>query len=484
MVDSHRTRSARVIKSRARALGDSYQIVEVLVFGEISDFYSWFADRRRRNVYGVKPAPLDQLSGWQFAPETGNLGHRSGRFFTIEGLEVSTDHREVASWSQPIIVQPEFGILGILIKEFGGVPYCLMQAKMEPGNINMLQLSPTVQATRSNYTQVHQGSPVPYLEHFMTPRNNRVIFDALQSEQGSWFLHKRNRNIVVEVTGDVPVLDDFCWLTFDQIRQLLLVENLVNMDSRTVLSGIPFQPPARRRSTLVRPAVLERSDPDARALHSTDQILSWFTEVKSAYYLHRRRIPLSQVKNWIRSPDQVSHEMAKFFTVIGVDVSASNREVAAWSQPMLAPCAPGVIAFIGKHINGVFHVLVHALTEAGTLDLVEMAPTVQCVPENYADMPAGRRPCFLDYVLAARPEHIVLDVVHSEEGGRFYHAENRYLLIEAEDDFPLHVPDDYVWMTVDQLAGFVWHGSYVNVAARSLLTCISPLIPLRGEAVD
>ena len=32
-----------------------------------------------------------------------------------------------------------------------------MQAKIEPGNINKIQLSPTIQATKSNFTQKHGG---------------------------------------------------------------------------------------------------------------------------------------------------------------------------------------------------------------------------------------------------------------------------------------------------------------------------------------
>src|SRR5690349_14894378 len=68
---------------------------------------------------------------------------------------------------QPIINQPEVGILGILAKEFDGVPHFLMQAKVEPGNPRPLMLSPTVQATRSNYTQVHKGAQVKYLEYFV-----------------------------------------------------------------------------------------------------------------------------------------------------------------------------------------------------------------------------------------------------------------------------------------------------------------------------
>lgn len=203
------------------------------------DFTAWLAARRRANRFRVERIPFAGLDGWAFDPATGNLGHRSGRFFTVEGLHATGAQGPFREWHQPIISQPEVGILGILVKEFDGVLHLLMQAKMEPGNRNVLQLSPTVQATRSNYTRVHQGASVRYIEYFTDPRRGRVLADALQSEHGSWFLGKRNRNMIVEALDDVPPADDFCWLTLHQVAELLHRDNLVNMDSRTVLAGIP-----------------------------------------------------------------------------------------------------------------------------------------------------------------------------------------------------------------------------------------------------
>ena len=88
-----------------------------------------------------------------------------------------------------------------------------MQAKIEPGNINAVQLSPTLQATKSNYTQVHKGNLPNYLEYFLDDRTDvTVLLDQLQSEQGARFFKKRNRNIIIEVTSDIEVKEDFCWL--------------------------------------------------------------------------------------------------------------------------------------------------------------------------------------------------------------------------------------------------------------------------------
>lgn len=184
--------------------------------------------------------PLDALAGWRTDPATGDLRHESGRFYAVTGLEVHTPGAPVSRWCQPILDQPEVGVLGILAKEFDGVLHFLMQAKNEPGNPGGLQLSPTVQATRSNFTRVHGGSRVPYLDHFLDASRHHVLADVRQSEQGAWFYRKRNRNMVVLVTEDLETLDGFCWLTLGQLHRLLAVDDLVNMDARTVLSCLPF----------------------------------------------------------------------------------------------------------------------------------------------------------------------------------------------------------------------------------------------------
>ncbi len=431
------------------------------MFTELGQFHDWLADRQCANDFRVTVTSLDALDGWHTDARSGTVHHRSGKFYSIVGVAVRTDSRTPGAWSQPIILQPEIGILGIVAKRMGGQMYFLLQAKMEPGNVNLLQLSPTVQATRSNFTRVHGGKPVPYLEYFRNPVRRRPVFDSLQSEQGSWFLGKRNRNMIVEVDADVPVLDDFCWISAEQLAELMRIPNLVNMDARTVLAGTPFLDPGWRESG---------------TLHSLGDILSWFTTIKTNRQLDRDLVPLLDMPEWERADGSIHRIDGRHFDVIGVDVQASSREVAQWSQPMLRPAGRGVIAFLGRRICGVFHVLVHAKTEAGTTDVVEMSPTVACIPDNYADSPPDQRPRYLDDVLDAPAPAVLVDVVHSEEGGRFYHAENRYLVVDAGEEFPLDVPPDYCWMTIAQLTGFIRYGNHVNVGARCLLSCMTDLV--------
>jgi len=439
--------------------------------------HEWIARRNAEQVHDVRRIPFSALHRWSFDDDTGNLAHDTGRFFTVEGLDVYTDYGHVANWSQPIINQPEIGILGIAVKEIDGVLHCLMQAKSEPGNVNGVQISPTVQATKSNYTRVHQGKPVPYLDYFRRPAPENVLADVLQSEQGSWFYRKRNRNMIVEITEDIEPTEDFCWLTIGQLHQLLKIDNAINMDTRTVLSCMPAGlegSSADSRGELAG-AIARSSEPTAGSLHTQVEVMSWITARQAQHVVHTTPIPLRDVKRWNRTATEISHELGLYFSIIGVEITTNSREVMSWTQPLVQPHGTGMVALLVKRVDGVLHALVNARVEPGYLDVVELAPTVQCTPENYAMLSNTDQPPFLDIALHRGQDQVLFDTELSEEGGRFHHARSRYQIIEVPADFPDEELDDYRWLTLHQLNELLRHSHYVNVQARSLIACLRGL---------
>lgn len=440
------------------ALAERVALSTAALAGEPADeIHDWLEQRREKASFAVECIPFEALEDWAFVPGTGNLEHRSGRFFTLEGLRASIGEPPArVEWQQPIIVQPEVGILGILAREFDGVLHFLIQAKMEPGNPRLVQLSPTVQATYSNYTRVHKGASVRYLEYFTDPSRGRVLSDALQSEHGAWFHRKRNRNMVVEATGPVPEHEDFRWLTLGQIHELLRHDNTVNLNTRSVMAGL-YVP-----ST-------------SHALHSDTELLSWLAARRSTTPIRSERVPLTAVPGWTRGRFSIDHEDGRYFRAVAVSVRASNREVGHWTQPLIEPRGQGVVAFLTRAFAGVPHVLVRARAEGGFTD-VELGPTVQCQPGNYAHLPAAERPPFLDLVTTAPRSRIRYSALHSEEGGRFLDSVSRYLIVEADEcDLPLDAPPGFHWVSRDQLAALTRYSHYVSIQARTLLLCLNTL---------
>ena len=445
---------------------------------------AWVRERRAAVGAAITQVSLDSLQKWKRDPATGNLLHDSGRFFSIEGIGVDTDWGGVPHWEQPIINQAEIGYLGLLAKKIDGVLHVLVQAKIEPGNINVVQLSPTLQATKSNYSQVHKGKRPRYLEYFNGERKATLLLDQLQSEQGARFLRKRNRNMIVELPPgeEIEAHPDFMWMSIGQIKRLMRQDNVVNMDTRTVLSGIGYGTYAAE--TLEGLYTLAPTSPKQRlmmnsalgAKHSHNDfrnIISWLTGLKSRHDLVVERIPLNRIAGWNDVDGVISRTDGKYFSVIGVHVTIENREVVYWDQPMIKPAQEGLIAFIVRPINGSYHFLVQAKLEAGNFDIVELAPTVQCLTGNYRVGSNEYSVKYINEVLDARPEMILFDSMQSEEGGRFFREQNRNLIVEVGEDFPLEVGEHYCWMTLNQILRLIEFNNYLNIAARSLISAIT-----------
>ena len=418
---------------------------------------NWLNKKKLNTHVEIEQIKFSELDKWVFNKTTGNLEHFSKKFFSVIGLDIKTNWGKVHNWQQPIIEQSEIGILGIITKKFNQKAHYLMQAKIEPGNINYVQISPTLQATKSNYLQVHKGKKPKYLDYFFND-SKELIIDQLQSEQGARFYKKRNRNIIIEIKDDIKIGDDFKWMTLDQIVELMNINNCVNMDTRTVISSL-----------LLFGSISKKNN--SRPSNSFNQIVQWMTNLKTKYELNVKKVNLNEIGQWIKTNEKIYHKKHKYFEIIPVKVTIEGRELKSWTQPMIKSKQEGICAFILKRINGIIHVLVQGKIECGNFDIIEMAPTVQCLTDNYLGEASHRLP-YLKYVLEAKNSEILYDVFQSEEGGRFYKEQNRNLLILADDNFDNNSPENYIWMTLSQIQNFLMFNNFFNIQARSLISAL------------
>jgi oxidase EvaA len=445
---------------------------------------NWLQEKNIAVNVTIEQIPFAKMTNWYVEPETGNIRHQSKKFFSIEGVEVAVEAEFNQRWTQPIINQPEVGYLGFMVKKINGLMHFLVQAKVEPGNVNCVQLSPTLQATKSNFTQVHKGALPKYLDYFRL-KKGKVLVDQLQSEQGARFYKKRNRNIIIEIEEDIAESDNFIWVTLGQIKELLKIDNLINMDTRTVISSIHFSQLSMANLMCTGDlidqgsvseygsAILKSYQQMDCTLHSNSEIHSWLTELKSKYELHTKLISLKDVKDWVFEGDRIYHCKNRYFSIIAVDVLISNREVSKWCQPLVMPSQNGIVGFITKNINGVLHFLMQAKVEVGNRDVVELAPTVQCITGGYSDHEREYQVQYLDLLLSASPNEIRYDVMLSEEGGRFYKNQNRHLIIQVSDNYPIEETERYCWMTLSQIMRYMEFNNLINIEARSLISLLA-----------
>ncbi|GAB3078341.1 NDP-hexose 2,3-dehydratase family protein [Nocardioides zeae] len=454
---------------------------------------SWLADVAARHTMTVRQVDLDDIAPWRADPDTGDLVHPSGGFFRVTGLHVGpvadadahpgTPRPE--GWSQPIIDQPEVGILGFVAARAEGRLHVLVQAKAEPGNRNGVQLSPTVQATWSNYTGKHGGASVPYLSWFTDAGRGRVLVDVLQSEQAAWFFQKRNRNMLVllEDREVLEVLPGFRWVPLEDLYGCLLEADLVNMDARTVLSCLPlhliggWEEPVPGLDDRLARTVRASLAPTTEALHPYADLLSWLTGLRSRPLRRAALVPLREVGDgWHHVDGELRHVDGDRFAIRGVQVEAHGREVRTWRQPLLAPRSEGLAVCLAAAVDDVLHLLVRASPSPGYRDGVELGPTLQDATD--AAVPPPLRTLAVD----APPATVLFESVLSEEGGRFWDARTRYRLVAVDDAAVGTEPPGFRWMSLHQLGSLLQHSHYVNVELRTLVAAAHGLAATPGDA--
>ncbi len=438
----------------------------------IDEILQW-VDEFNRSVYvNIEKVSFDKDGFWFIDSSDNILRNKNNSFFSICGaVQENTNHRI----EQPIILQNEIGYLGFICKEIEGLLYFLVQAKIEPGNINKIQLSPTIQATKSNFTQQHGGNKPAYLDYFLEANKYEIIVDQIQSEQSSRFYKKRNRNIIIKVDSDVEVLNNFRWVTLGQLKELMKVDNLVNMDTRTVISCIPFSVENISEAELAEikngfgskalfnSIFVQNTNNDLPQIYQKINNYKMFLESKT------KLVGLNALGSWEMKEGEFVCKHDYHFKMIYCDIEIEGREVKRWQQPLFEANGKAIFGLFVTEIDGRLYFLVKLSPEIGCMDVLEIGSTVQIeAGESFGKDNVA----MLFKRKYENGENILHNVILSEEGGRFYHEQNHNVVIGIKKEELNSIPDEYHWLDFYTLNHLVQINNCLNIQLRNLLSLL------------
>lgn len=453
-----------IIKSWSLEQSDMSKTQEIL---------DWVEYRNKNVEVNIFKNKLSQSDFWFYDKEKGSIHNKNNSFFSIVGFEKF--YSDGFKISQPIIVQKEIGFLGIICKEFDGVMHFLMQAKIEPGNINKIQISPTIQATKSNFTQKHGGAKPPYLEYFENAFKYEIVVDQIQSEQSSRFYKKRNRNIIICVEEEIEVISSHRWVTLGQLKKLMRIDNLVNMDTRTVISCVPYYK-----------FDIDKNDDVSKFFNNKSLYNSIFKENRQNilpeiyHYINNYKmfddfdgkiVPLHALDNWEFLDEKICCKNPYPYQVIFCDISMEGREVKRWTQPLFEAMGIATFGLICCEHDNVLKFLVRATAEIGCFDGIELAPTVQ----REAIQIESHKNTIIDALFDKKLKEktgIIFDNLLSEEGGRFYHEQNRNVILKVCIDELQELPNGYFLVDYNTLNELVQVNNTLNIQLRNLLSLL------------
>lgn len=429
--------------------------------------HEWIAERKSKLYVSLEKISLEECSPWSYQKEEGCIRNGDGSFFKIFGIR-QYEHGSVRL-EQPIIVQDEIGFLGILCCKIEGIWHYLMQAKIEPGNVNTVQLSPTLQATKSNFMKKHGGKAPMFLEYFTEMKPEDILVDQIQSEQSSRFLKKRNRNVIIMIHEQLQEPPTHRWMTLPQIKEMMHHDNLVNMDTRTVLSCIPYvllgqegDVPFKNKPYFYKTAWSMNRRTIAEIFHEINNY-KMFAGSKTEL------VPLHTLENWHMEEKEFVCRNSYPFKVIFCNISIEGREVTNWRQPLFAAQGRALFGLFCCDDNGIMKFLVKVRPEVGCFDGIEIGPTVQ--REAFSGwQPDAVEKHFMEKL--NQKKDVVADAILSEEGGRFYQEENRNVILYIEKNELKEIPSDYIWSDYGTLNILTQVNNCLNIQLRNLLSLL------------
>lgn len=454
---------SQIIRSQKQKISDDE-------FRQLTD---WIAEKNASLKVSIRKNKLSESGFWFYDEDRGEIRNQNNSFFQIRGLQQFSGGEQILE--QPVLIQDEIGYLGIICKEIDGVMQFLMQAKIEPGNVNKIQISPTIQATKSNFTQRHGGKKPAYLDYFLNAKPENIIVDQIQSEQSSRFLGKRNRNIIITVDEDIEVLPNHRWMTLGTIKWLMEFDNLVNMDTRTVLSCIPYCTAALSEAEKcgINETFSDKAMFRSMFNENAPDIVRIFRYINDCKMLHSREnkiVPLTELTSWNFTDNGIVCKKKYPFKVIFCDIEIEGREVTHWTQPLFEADGMAIFGLVTADFDGVKKFLVHAKPEVGCFDEIELAPTVQLEATVCESEYSKIEKLFFEILKTGAG--IKNNVILSEEGGRFYHEQNKNIVVQIDPNRIEELPDGYFWLDYKTLNQMVQFNNVLNIQLRNLLSLL------------
>ena len=407
---------------------------------KIKELNKWINNQKIKNKMSISKINIMDILNWKI--DSKKIYNKNKSFFSIIPFKFTDSQKAV--WFQPLIIQKEVGILGILKKRYRSLDYYLLQAKVEPGNINGIQLSPTVQATKSNYLRKHGGKKTNYLDFFIKKKNLNIVSNLKLSEQGSRYLDKSNKNILIDVKNTkIKKIQNFIWVTKKNLNYLLNKKNLLNMDTISVLSS------SIKKNNIDNP------------INKNLIILNNLTKFKKRFTIKKKIISFGDLYNWKISKNKISDIKSKFFSIIFLKIKTNSREVSEWFQPIISDHYISFNGFLVRSINETMHYLLQYTLEPG-FTFPKYTSTVSI--KNYNSKNNNTKINFFNFF---KKNNKIINFINSDEGGRFYKNETHNSICVLNPKENLSLKKNFIWASHNQVINLI-NKNLLSIEARNL----------------
>jgi oxidase EvaA len=255
----------------------------------------------------------------------------------------------------------------------------------------------------------------------------------------------------LELDEQIETKENMIWVPLQVIAKVLTSDNFLNPDLRSLLSVFDWD--------LYREA---KPSPNGKIEVPEDDCLAIPANLlgKNEWKL----TTLDQLTGWEIQDKGIADVSDSGVWIDMVHVSCFNREMQAWSQPLLSCSNMGLVVLLVRKIDEQYEFLLAFDTEFGISGQQTVLPSYVIYP---GDNPDNIARLFENGTLLA-------EMTQSEEGGRFYQNESIYRVILTADD--IDTAPRQRWVTARSLKSILKSSNRASLQLRCIASLILDMI--------
>ena len=177
----------------------------------------------------------------------------------------------------------------------------------------------------------------------------------------------------------------------------------------------------------------------------------------------RNIINFNDLKGWKIKKNSISDIKNKFFSIFFIDVVANFREVKKWEQPIISDHFSSLNGFLVSKVDNTMHYLLKIVHEPG----FDQSKYTSTLFEKNFSFNSKKNIQFLSFF---NKKNCLMDLVNSDEGGRFLNNQTRNMINEIKDFKKINLNKNFIWASHNQVIDLIKLNK-ITIEARNLFAC-------------
>ena len=202
----------------------------------------WTAKLNKKFYLKTKKINLANLRLWKINDK--DISHTKQKFFSIIGIKVKTNKREIKNWTQPIIQGSEMAFSGFIIKEFNKTNHYLCRYILKPGSKTNTFSCTANTSNIKNYMKNKKLTKFQkkLMKEYFFNNKTKKLYNNILSDEGGRFFHSQINYISCKLKNsqNIKLPSNYIWLSTNQIIDLIKKKK-IDIEARLLFGILNFK---------------------------------------------------------------------------------------------------------------------------------------------------------------------------------------------------------------------------------------------------